>query len=167
MFFENANHIDLEKKENYVLYNPTKGVAFTQKIIEYCENHHLNAEFIPLKNMSASEVSDWMRKAKVYMDFGEFPGPERIPREAVIMGCNIITSKNGAAGNDIDVPIPEFLKYEDEESNLEAIFKTMAEIIGSYDKYYHCYDKYRDKVRNQKAELNKNIIQLEMMFQKQ
>lgn len=160
VFFEKAKHVNITKKGNYILYNPTKGMKFTKRVIDYCNEKRLNVRFVPLMNMSADDVSNWMAKAKVYIDFGEFPGPERIPREAVMMGCNIITSRNGGAGNDIDVPIPSFLKFEDKEENLEKIYETIVKMIESYDEYYHYYDEYRLKVKNQKDILNNNIIQL-------
>ena len=164
VFFDKTKQVKLEEKENIILYNPTKGTEFTQELIEFCKNKKLEAQFVPLRGMTADEVSDWMKKSKVYIDFGEFPGPERIPREAVMMGCNIITSKNGGAGNDIDVPIPEFLKFEDRKENLEAIYRTLNDLLDSYQNYYHYYDDYRSKVVSQKDQLLNNTAQLVKMF---
>lgn len=118
-FFENAKKMGCNKqRENIVLYNPKKGAAFTQKLITAARKKDLQAQFIPIQRMSPQQIGELMSRAKVYIDFGEFPGPERIPREAVTMGCNIITCKNGAAANSIDVPIPDFMKLDDREENI-------------------------------------------------
>lgn len=164
VFFKETKTVSTNNKENYILYNPTKGTVFTQKVIAYCNNRKIDAKFVPLKNMTADEVAGWMKRAKVYIDFGEFPGPERIPREAVMMGCNILTSKNGGAGNEIDVPIPDFLKFDDKEENLENIYEMLTKLLSSYEEYYKCYDRYREKVENQPNDLNKNIVKLAQML---
>ena len=39
-------------------------------------------------NMTPEEISDLFRKVKLYVDFGNFPGPERLPKEAVYNGVN-------------------------------------------------------------------------------
>jgi hypothetical protein len=33
--------------------------------------------------MTLQEIAGWMKKAKVYIDFGFHPGREKMPREAV------------------------------------------------------------------------------------
>lgn len=137
------------EKENIVAYNPRKGYEFTQKIIDYAKQHEFAGQFVPIEGMTPVEVSALLGRAKVYMDFGDFPGPERIPREAVTMDCNIVTSRNGAAGNDIDVPIDSSLKFETDEENIPAIVDKLTDVMEDYSDFYHFYDVYRDKVQAQ------------------
>lgn len=95
------------------------------------------------------------------MGFGDFPGPERIPREAVVMGSNIIISRNGSAGdNNIDVPIPDFMKVDAMDENIPVIIDTLEDMLNNYDKFYHYYDDYRSKIWEQRIlfEDNKIII---------
>lgn len=54
-----------------------------------------------------------MSKSKVYIDFGNHPGKDRIPREAAISGCIVITGKRGAAAFAEDVCIPETYKFDE------------------------------------------------------
>lgn len=157
------NHTFFEKtidkknvRENVILYNPKKGIEFTQKLIAAAKKSSLDAEFIALQGMTPDQISDLMTRAKIYMDFGEFPGPERIPREAVTMGCNIITGRRGSAANDIDIPIPNEMKFEDKEENIPDILEKINDMLNNYDKYYPYYDKYRIKVKNQVSLLREN-----------
>lgn len=159
-FFENAKKLTGNKRKNIILYNPKKGNDFTQKLISAAKKRGLDAEFKPIQGMTPDQITELMSKSKIYIDFGNFPGPERIPREAVTMGCNIITSKNGAAANEIDVPIPENLKFEDKEENIPKIIKTLQDMLSDYDGYYHYYDKYREKVEGQVELLQTNAKQL-------
>ena len=47
--------------------------------------------------MTPEQVVDLMSESKVYIDFGNHPGKDRIPREAVINGCCVITGVRGSA----------------------------------------------------------------------
>lgn len=53
--------------------------------------------WVPLIGMTTEEMRSCMSKSKVYIDFGNHPGKDRIPREAAISGCIVITGKRGAA----------------------------------------------------------------------
>lgn len=155
-FFEKAENMSGLNRKNIVLYNPKKGAIFTQKIIVAAKKEGLNAEFIPLINMSPDQIAELMSTAKVYMDFGNFPGPERIPREAVTMGCNIITSTNGSAANSEDIPIPGHLKFNEHEQNIPEIISKLEDMLMYYDKYFPLYEKYRIKVKEQQRLLSVN-----------
>lgn len=156
-FFETAKKLSGRPRENIILYNPKKGKLFTQKIIAAAKERGIAAMFVPLKGMTPNQIAEYMSRARVYMDFGTFPGPERIPREAVTMGCNIITSQNGAAANEIDVPIPEQLKFADREDNIPCILDVLQDMLNNYDGYYHNYDAYRKKVLEQVVSFRDNM----------
>ncbi|HOV15574.1 MAG TPA: hypothetical protein PK771_14905, partial [Spirochaetota bacterium] len=89
------------QKENIALYNPNKGYFFTKKLIK-C---YPDINWIPLINLKRNEMSNLLLKAKVYIDFGEHPGKDRIPRESAISGCCVITGLKGSAKYHNDVPI--------------------------------------------------------------
>ncbi len=160
VFFENVDLSDEFRRENIVLYNPKKGKDFADKIILRAKDQGVGASFIALQNMSSQEIVDLMKRAKIYMDFGFFPGPDRIPQEAVTLGCNIITSSNGSASNPIDVPIPEEFKFDATEENLDLIIDTIEDMLHSYKEYFPLYDAYREKVKLQVELFNESIDNL-------
>jgi len=65
--------------------------------------------------MPREEVIKLLQKAKVYIDFDYHPRKDRLPREAAILGCCVITRKRGSAKFFEDVPIPDEYKFEDKE----------------------------------------------------
>lgn len=138
-------------------YNKSKGIKFIESFIEYARKQNNRYTYIPICNMSEEEVAETLAKAKVYIDFGSFPGPERLPREAVINGCNLITSKIGAAANDVDVPIDRKYKFDLVEENIEKIYDLMCDMCENYDEHSSEFDSYREKVVNQKELFNKTI----------
>lgn len=114
--------------------------------------------FVPIKGMTIGEVRDVLMRSSVYMDLGKFPGPERIPREAAMMNCNIITSMLGSAGNnDLDVPIKPEYKFELIDINLEKIRDLIIDMVDHYDLYVSFFDRYRQKVIDQKQRLYSDI----------
>lgn len=152
----NCNLSDLSK-ENIIIYNPAKGYEFTRKIINYILENHNDILFIPIAKMVPKQISLLLKKAKVYIDFGFFPGPERIPREAVASFCNLVTSSKGSAMNDVDVLIPREYKFDIEKDDIENIGKKVLEVLYNYDKHVKNYNDYRKKVYDQSNLLIKNI----------
>jgi hypothetical protein len=135
---------DLSKKENILVYNPKRGFTFTEKIIKIAKD----IQFIPLINMSREEVIKTLQRAKVYIDFGNHPGKDRIPREAVILGCCVITNKRGSAAFYEDVPIPDEYKFEDRDENIPKIVDRIRDCFDNYEERYKDFEYYREVARN-------------------
>jgi len=150
---------DLTKKENIVVYNPNKGFAFTKKIIKKAKD----VKFIPLINMSRDEVIKTLQKAKVYIDFGNHPGKDRLPREAAILGCCVITGKRGSAAFFENVPIPDEYKFDDKEENIPAIVDKIKDCFKNFEKRYKDFEYYRNIIKN---EPNKFLEDLKKIFVK-
>lgn len=140
------------EKENIVLYNPKKGLKFTKKIM-----NNANFKWIPLENMSTTEVRDLLLRSKVYIDFGHHPGKDRFPREAAIMGCCIITDKKGSANFYEDVPIDDEFKFIDKEENIEAIVKKIENCLINYHIEIEKFDKYREWIKLEEEKFESDI----------
>ncbi|PMP88420.1 MAG: hypothetical protein C0172_02670, partial [Caldisphaera sp.] len=128
------------KKEDIVVYNPAKGIEFTEKIIEQAKD----LTFVPIKNMSRDEVKQLLLRAKVYIDFGNHPGRDRIPREAAICGCAIILGKRGTARYPEDVPVPQKYIFSYDEREIPNIIKTIRNAIYNYDNIIEDFAEFRD-----------------------
>lgn len=141
VFLEKSEYIT-KNKSDIILYNPKKNIEFTEKIIKKAKK--LN--FIPLKGLTQEQLIDIYKKSKVYIDFGSFPGAERIPKEAVINGCCIITGKYGASNFYKDVPILDKYKIEAKEENIDLIIRYIEDLIKEYDQRVFEYSEYRNTV---------------------
>lgn len=150
--------IDKNSKENIVTFNPQKGLRFTKKIIEKIRKEY---KIIPIKQMSRNQVIDTLKKAKVYIDFGNHPGKDRLPREAAILGCCVITGKRGSAAYFEDVPIPEEYKFDDKEENIPKIVEKIKECIENYEEKIKDFEYYREII---KKEPEKFISDLKKIF---
>jgi hypothetical protein len=133
-------------REKFVAYNPKKGFEFTKKIIQIFPD----VRFVPLIDMTKDQVCQTLKQASVYIDFGDHPGKDRIPREAALLGCCVITSKNGSARNGKDVPIPDEFKFIKKEDNLEAIGKVINACIENYSSQVVKFENYRSTILREK-----------------
>ena len=152
-YIELANHVDPSRKENIVLYNPKKGIRFTKKII----SHNSAISFVPIINMTNSDVMDAMMKAKVYIDFGNHPGKDRIPREAALLLCCVITGKRGSANFFEDVPIAPEFKFEETGKNIKRIGEEIAKIFNEYELYLDKYANYRLMIKAEKKAFKEQV----------
>jgi len=147
------------KKENIVIYNPKKGIEFTKAIIQEARN----IKFVPIENMTRDEVSNLLSTAKVYIDFGNHPGKDRIPREAAISGCCVIVGKDGSAKFYHDVPLENEFKYTACDKNIPFIVEKIRNCFDNYEEEVEKFAKYREMIKNEQSKFIddiKNIFQV-------
>lgn len=142
----------IKNKQDIVVYNPAKAnKKILQRVIDIVSHLDKDIKFIALKDMDHNEVLEILSRAKLYIDLGYFPGPERTPREAVINFCNILTSTSGSAANNIDVPINNEYKFNLEGKGIEtSISEKIINMINNYETDLKDFDTYRQKVYEQK-----------------
>lgn len=150
---DDYKYSDSNKKENIILYNPKKGLNFTKNIIKKSSQY----KWIPLENMSRSELIDVMSKAKIYIDFGFHPGKDRLPRECAMSGCCIITGMRGSASFFEDIPIPNKYKFKDKNKSIPKIIEAIDYIFGNYEKVINDFEFYRHMISKEKEEFEKQV----------
>ncbi len=149
-------------KENYVCFGVAKDKRFWSLVVKkyYDLFGEGSVKFVPMKGMTREEMVAALARAKVYFDFGYFPGPERIPREAVLLNCNIITGKRGAAKNQYDVPIPSKYKFAMTRRSLTKIAKAIHELLCNYAFHMPEFDRYRTLAKAQMEAFQKDVGQI-------
>lgn len=150
-FLEYARTDFRAQKEKTALYNPAKDPdGYARKVFAVERIRRLGLPLVPLAGLRTEQILELMAKSCLYVDFGSFPGPERMPREAVLLGCNIVTSTSGSAGNPVDVPIPSAYKFELSGENIAKAAEAAAELAEHYAAHYTEFDAYRRKALEQK-----------------
>ena len=147
------NRTNIKNRENVILYNPKKGIEITSKLINYMNDYN----WIPLEKFSPLEMKNIMLKSKVYVDFGNHPGKDRIPREAAICGCVVITNKFGAAQNNFDIPINEEFKFKNPLEEKERFKYLINNIFKDFEMYFQRFNFYRDKIKNEEKLFEKEL----------
>lgn len=136
-----------EARNDVVLFNPAKATPFMNELMSQCDG----IDFKPLQNMTRAEMIDTMRHSKLYVDFGEFPGRERIPREAALCGCCLITSKIGAA--DYFEDFSHNYKYDSKHSHIWAIVRKIRYVLENYDECRKDFDQFRQVLKADRDDL--------------
>lgn len=144
---------DNKQKCNKILYNPKKGYTFTKRIIEKASD----LEWVPIKNLTTTQVKELLLQSKVYIDFGNHPGKDRFPREATISGCIVITGKRGSAKFYEDVPISDEFKFKDSIKNIDKIVTKIRECLDNYDTKIKEFDGYKEYIKGEKGQFKKDI----------
>ena len=148
-------------RDNVILYNPAKMTDFQQALMCRARDDY-GLTFKPLANFTREQMADVMRHAKLYIDFGVWPGRERIPREAALSGCCVITSKLGCAQYYEDVALDDKWKFDTEPNNIRVIIETMKYILQNYDACKHEFASYRQSVIADRDNLHKDCETIAM-----
>ncbi|WP_099469174.1 hypothetical protein [Konateibacter massiliensis] len=143
-------------RNNYCLFNPKKGL---EKVL-YLIGQASGITWLPIQNMTPKQVANLMDASKVYVDFGNHPGKDRIPREAALRGCCIITNKAGSAAYYEDVSIPEEYKFEDIAQSAPQIIELIKDIFQNFDEHTKQFEHYRDKIRKEEINFDKNVLEI-------
>jgi len=140
-----------------VIYNPVKSGVYVDKLI----NKYKGIKFIPLRNMTQEELIYQYQTSKVYIDFGPFGGAERMPKEAVLYGCAILTARHGASGYYGDVSISDEYKIEEDKVSEEVVIHKIKNMIEHYELIKKDFITYKETVLSLE---NNFISSLESIF---
>lgn len=144
LFFDNLPESFL--KENIITYNPKKGLDKIEKYMSLLPQY----TWQPLSGMSREEMRDILRKTKLHIDFGYFPGRDKIPREALISGVCLLTGREGTAAFKEDLGIPEKYKLHEDEMQPEKVTGLINHLMNNYDKAFTEFSEFRNFVMNEK-----------------
>lgn len=139
-------HLDINtNRKDVVLYNPKKGLAFTQKLMKFAPD----IQWVPLQNMTTEQVKETLLHSKVYIDFGNHPGKDRFPREAAMCGCCVITGKRGSAKFFDDVPIADEFKFDESRKTIPLIISKIRECLDNYETESPKFNGYREFIKGE------------------
>jgi hypothetical protein len=142
------------KKQDIILFNPAKGLKFTKKIIKLLPNYR----FVALEKLTRSELSEYLKISKLYIDFGNHPGKDRLPREAVLNNCCLIVGKKGSAKFFEDIAIPS--KYKFDEKDIDLIIEAIKDIVLNYDSIKNDFIFYRNRILLEKEKFHSEIEEI-------
>ena len=147
------NEVDINKKNDTVIFNS----ATSSKIMPKLQERMKDIDWKAIQDAPAQDAPKLLAESKIYVDFGDFPSKEMMPRRAAMLGCVVVTGKRGAAGNNIDVNIlPEF-KFGETEEDLPRIEKKIRDTLKNFKDAYSKQRPFRDKILGEKRNFERNI----------
>ena len=76
---------------------------------------------------------------------------DRLPREAALAGCVVITNREGAADFDDDVPISSEFKFQ--KFDVDAIYTMLKECCNKHEEYADKMKPYREWILGQEKKM--------------
>jgi hypothetical protein len=130
-------------RRDIVAYNPRRGLDRTRRLREA----NPDVTFVPIEEMTNREVRNLLATAKVYVDFGNHPGKDRLPREAAIAGCCVVTGRQGAANNGEDIPVSDEYKLCDAtDAYIRAFTPLVQSIFADFPGHASRFAAYRQAI---------------------
>lgn len=143
-FLEAGMYDRTEGRDDVVLYNPAKPSRLMEKLIR-----RGRFNYVPIQSLSVRQMIDLFRRSKVYVDFGNFPGPERLPKETVYNGVNVLVWALHAAKTD-DVLIPDRYKLSVHVSPRDAE-DMIGDMLNNYEAQNIDFERFRDMVQDMQS----------------
>jgi len=131
-------------KEDLIAYNGTKSALQVTRI----RLAWPQLACVAIRGLSHDEVRSVLARAKLYVDFGPHPGRDRMPREAALLDCVVLTNREGSAGLHEDVPLPEALKVD--TTDIRAAALRVQDTLANYERFHAGLEAYRRWIRTQR-----------------
>ena len=142
-YLRHATSEEMAGKRDLILHNRRKGLQLTTRLRAEFPQH----DFVALAGLDEAGLRDAYLSAKLYIDFGQHPGKERMPREAAASGCCIITGRQGSAANSVDIPIPERFKLDERDPRLyEKFAAAVVEVFDHFAQVSAEFEPYRSAI---------------------
>jgi hypothetical protein len=132
-----------------IIFNPAKGGSLVEEVKAFAQP---GITFVPLSNMSGDQVRKTMQSAALYMDLGHFPGRDRMPREAIALGCPVLVASRGAARFSKDFPLSQKFKIDlsletpqSVSNRIEALLAEGAEVAPQQKEFFEFVANDRDR----------------------
>lgn len=100
---EYADPLPMAERPKVVAFNarPDKVIADLGAIGEEIAKLDPEIRLIAIHRMTRPEIAAVFAQARVYVDLGNFPGKDRLPREAASMGCEVIVGLPAGASGEV------------------------------------------------------------------
>ncbi len=146
-----------QQRRDVILYSPRRDTKAAPALIAQFPEY----EFVPLTGLNEEGLKDIYGSSKLYIDFGNHPGKERMPREAAACGCCVVTGLLGSAANDEDVPIPRRFKLDMNDPRFFDKFKAIVvDVFENFSRVSQEFEGYRQEIFADPAQQERDFLKI-------
>jgi hypothetical protein len=127
--------------------------AFSQLLLKSCPA----VDIVKIVSLSREQVYEAFSTSRVFIDLGNFPGKDRMAREALLLGATIVVGSAGAGMHEADYPISK--TYRPHIFDLGQIAKLATHMALNPTAHESQFDVARQIFSNEKANFDKEVIQ--------
>jgi hypothetical protein len=147
----------ISDRPDTICYFPNKGAELASRFINGRDGLTRRGEFLPIHGMTKAQVRDALFGARLYIDFGNHAGKDRVPREAAIAGAVVLLHAAGAARFYADHPLPaEYLFTEDDIATGRLRQKVTA-ILDDVATHFARQLTYRDTILHERERFDLEV----------
>lgn len=134
------NHI--ERSSKLIVYNGNKGAGYVEQLAKRLPEF----EFVKLQGLDSVGLARAFSKAAFYMDLGHFPGKDRMPREAIRIGCPVVLARRGSARYVDDFDIPEEFRLDIHTNSPQQLEDSLRVLLKQSDGAIRRQEDFLEKV---------------------
>ena len=150
------NASPVTSKENCIAYYPSKG----RHLGEFFAQNNPMYKYIRLQNLNSFGMLWALDTSKVYIDFGHFPGKDRIPREALLRGCIIFIHNQGCATDYESFPVDDYFRFSDTDVIDGTLEAKIRNALDNYEDLYAKQELILNSVKQEYFSFSKQVSQI-------
>ena len=130
-----------------VCYNPAKGLPLAESFF----TRHEDVAPLAIADMTKPQVLAAFSRNPIYIDFGHFPGRDRMPREAAAAGAIVFLHNKGAGAVYDDFPVPDFYRFQTGDVASGRLHEQVAAVLADRATHWRAQETFRQEVRWERA----------------
>jgi hypothetical protein len=138
----------------FVSYNAAKGADLAQAFFAEAPQF----EALALKGFSKPDLQQIFRERLLYVDFGHFPGKDRLPREAAASGGVVFVRRKGAGAFYEDFPLPDFFKFDEADVTSGSLRERLDAVVADPQGHWARQAHFRSVVAWEKAQFHDQVM---------
>jgi hypothetical protein len=142
--------------EPAIAHNPAKGGDLATAFFAA----HPELSEAPVRGMSRVQTAEMLRRTMLYVDFGHFPGKDRLPREAAASGTIVFLRDVGAGSYHDDFPVPDFFRFSADDVSSGELFRRISAVQQEPQPFWDQQRSWREQIPSERAELVEQVRQL-------
>ncbi len=132
---------------------PGKGGELASKFV----NKYSDLDYIKLENFTQNEIIFALDISNIYIDFGSFPGKDRIPREALLRNCVIFIHNQGCATDTESFPIDDYFRFSEQDVLDGTLYEKIKIVLADYENMQKKQSFMRNQILQEQDLFEKNI----------
>ena len=138
--------VPIEARRDVVCFFPNKGADLAARFLADAAALRHRIDFVPIRDMTKAQVRETLFGARIYIDFGNHPGKDRVPREAAIAGAVVLLHAVGAATCFTDHPLPAAYRFTEDDLASGALHTRIDAILDDPAAHFAAQRLYRQAI---------------------
>ncbi len=110
-----------------------------------------------LRNMTREQVYESLESSKLYIDLANFPGKDRMPREALLRGACVFVTASGA-GHGVDFDLPSEFVFD--VNDIDMVAGAAKRVLDHYPFYLTLMQPAIDRVHREELIFQREVATL-------